>query len=196
MARRSDHTRAELEEMAIQAGLELLEEGGLAHFSARKVATKIGYTIGTIYNVFGTHDNFLLKMNARTLDEWYERMNAAAHNPVGNPLHNIAHAYIAYSREHYHRWITLFEHHMQDDAPLPSWFTPKITRFFILVEDILRREEGGDEVALKRGARMLWSAIHGIAVLSATKKLDLVTQESADKLAIESVDYFIAGVNA
>lgn len=195
MARRSDHTRAELEEMAIQAGLELLEEGGLSHFSARKVATKIGYTIGTIYNVFGTHDTLLLKMNARTLDDWYEKMQVAAKG-AGNPLHNIAHAYIAYSHTYYNRWITLFEHHMQDGAPLPDWFTPKIHRLFVLVEDILRQEEGGDEEALKRGARMLWASIHGIAVLSSTKKLDLVTQESADKLAIEAVDYFIAGVNA
>lgn len=194
MARRSDHTRAELKTMAVQAGLELLEESGFAGFSARKVANRIGYTIGTIYNVFGTHDEFLLQVNARTLDEWYSFLKRAIAAEPEKPLHGLAHGYIRFSREHYHRWLALFEHHMANEAPLPDWYMPHVTRFFALLEDILRPLLNGDEIRVKHGARVMWSSIHGVAVLSATHKLDLVTGESAEQLAHATVDTFLAGL--
>ena len=52
MARRNDNSRDELKEMSIAAGQEIILAEGFASFSARKVAKNIGYTIGTIYNIF------------------------------------------------------------------------------------------------------------------------------------------------
>ena len=53
MGRRSDHSRTELEELIVAAGHRLMEETGFAGFSAREVARRIGYSIGTIYNGMG-----------------------------------------------------------------------------------------------------------------------------------------------
>ena len=53
MARRNDHTRDELKEMAISAGQSIIIHEGFNKFSARKVARNIGYTVGTIYNIVG-----------------------------------------------------------------------------------------------------------------------------------------------
>src|SRR5207253_2291494 len=50
MARRSDHTRAELEALILDEGHRLMAETGYARFSAREVAKRVGYSIGTIYN--------------------------------------------------------------------------------------------------------------------------------------------------
>lgn len=52
MARRSDHSREEIKEMALTAALTILEEEGARGLTARKVATAIGYTVGTLYLVF------------------------------------------------------------------------------------------------------------------------------------------------
>ena len=67
MARRSDHTREELTELAIDAALALIEADGFAQFSARQVAAKIGYTVGTLYNVFGSYDSLLLHVQSQAL---------------------------------------------------------------------------------------------------------------------------------
>ena len=56
MGRRSDHSRAELRAMILTEGHRQLSEIGYARFSAREVAKRIGYTVGTLYNVFGAHD--------------------------------------------------------------------------------------------------------------------------------------------
>ncbi len=76
MARRSDHTREELTELAIDAATALIEAEGFANFSARQVAAKIGYTVGTLYNVFGSYDRLLFHVHERPLDHWYEFMQA------------------------------------------------------------------------------------------------------------------------
>ena len=120
MARRSDHTREELTELAIEAALALIEEEGFANFSARQVAAKIGYTVGTLYNVFGTYDQLLFHVHARTLDHWYEFLEMRLKRGKAEPLRVLARAYVEYARTHYNRWIALFEHHRDKSVPVPD----------------------------------------------------------------------------
>lgn len=68
MARRSDHSRDELREMALTAAEQIVLENGYESLSARKVASAIGYTVGTLYLVFENLDDLVLQVNARTLD--------------------------------------------------------------------------------------------------------------------------------
>ena len=70
MGRRSDHSRTELEELIVAAGHRLMAETGFAGFSAREVARRIGYSIGTIYNVFESLDHLLIAINGRTFELW------------------------------------------------------------------------------------------------------------------------------
>src|SRR5688572_8822706 len=70
MARRSDHTRDELEALILAEAHKLLAVTGLQRFSAREVAKRIGYSVGTLYNVFGSLDRMLLAVNSRTFVTW------------------------------------------------------------------------------------------------------------------------------
>ena len=70
MGRRSDHTRAELEELILSAGHTLVAEAGLGGFSAREVARRIGYSIGTIHNVFRSSDRLIAALNTRSFVAW------------------------------------------------------------------------------------------------------------------------------
>ena len=195
MARRSDHTREELKELAIQAGLELIEKEGLSGFSGRKLATSIGYTVGTLYNVFGSYDSLMLHLNARTLDEWYAHMQAALDSKKkSNPLHTLAKAYIDFSRTHYLRWTALFDYHLSEGTTLPDWYAPKLTQFFTMVEQLLLPYMGNNHQQARRAARVLWAGIHGICTLSLTRKLDLVKADSPEILAINFIDNYMAGV--
>ena len=63
MARRKDHTREELTQLAIKAGRELVVEKGSAALTARNVAQAIGYTPGTLYNVFENIDALVAAIN-------------------------------------------------------------------------------------------------------------------------------------
>ena len=59
MSRRNDHTREEIKEMAINIGSKIIEEDGFNNFSIRKVAKNLGYTVGTLYNVFENYNDLL-----------------------------------------------------------------------------------------------------------------------------------------
>jgi AcrR family transcriptional regulator len=190
MARRSDHTREELTELAIEAALALIEEEGFANFSARQVAAKIGYTVGTLYNVFGTYDQLLFHVHARTLDHWYEFLEMRMKRGKAEPLRVLARGYVEYAKTHYNRWIALFEHHRDKSVPVPDWYQERIKRFFAMLEDTIS-SAGHDRRKVKRDAQVLWAGIHGISILSLTGRLELVGAESTEALVNALIDNYL-----
>ncbi len=76
MARRSDHSREEIKELALNATEEIVAEAGFQALSARKVASAIGYTVGTIYLVFKNLDDLIMQVNARTLETLFKEVSA------------------------------------------------------------------------------------------------------------------------
>ena len=68
MGRRSIHSPEELRELIIHATTEIVEQDGLEGLSAREIAKRIGYSPGTLYNVFENLDDILLTIEARLLD--------------------------------------------------------------------------------------------------------------------------------
>lgn len=195
MARRYDHSKEALQEMAIKAGQSIIQSQGLGKFSARKVAAEIGYTVGTVYNLFGSHDNLILHINARTLDAWFEdlqRTVAARKTPPS--FEDLALYYIEYSAAHYNEWMALFEHSLPPDAPMPEWYIPKMRRFFELLEGMVLPYVKANRRKARRAARVLWAGIHGICMLSLSRKLDLIDSESAQILAKSFVENYLRGL--
>lgn len=196
MARRSDHTREELREMTISEGSTLLAEGGLARFSARGLAVRIGYTVGTLYNVFDDYDDMLLHINARTLDDLYqalEGVSASSRTPQA-ALKALTLAYLAFAKAHTHRWRTLFAHHMADGRMVPEWYEQKLAALFMLVEEPLHALIGDAAVV---EARALWAAIHGVCALGVDGKLALPgVCANMDEAALLLLERYLAGARA
>jgi AcrR family transcriptional regulator len=185
MARRSDHTREQLTEMAIDAGWKMIAESGFQKFSARGVAAKIGYTVGTLYHVFGNLDTFLLHINARTLDAMFEDVaKAVPKKPAaGQLIHHLAHAYLAYAKKNYNSWSALFEHRLEEgNTEIPDWYASKMTRLFALIEEAVLPQAGNDRKKAARLARLLWASVHGITTLALAGKLEIVQADHADKM--------------
>lgn len=192
MARRADHTREELMDIALTAGEALLRREGPEGFSARKAAAAFGYTVGTLYHVFGSYDDYLLHINARTLDRWYIFMEGAVKPHGGDTaIHALAQAYIAFARANYHEWSALFTHRLAEDRELPEWYVPKMARFFALTEQVLL-PLAKDKAA--KSARVLWAGIHGICVLALSGKLELMETDSAESLAQNLVKHYLIGL--
>ena len=188
MARRSDHTREELTDLAIEAAVALIDKHGLAQFSARRVAAEIGYTVGTIYNVFGSYDGLLFHANARTLDHWYDFLQTRLKRAKSDPLRVLARGYVDYARTHYNRWLALFEHHRDKSTPVPGWYRDRIRRFFAMLEETIPPAAGRKA---KRDAQVLWAGIHGISILSLTGRFELVGAESTDALVNALIDNYL-----
>lgn len=188
MARRSEHSREELVQLAVEAGIALIEEQGFSQFSARAAAARMGYTVGTLYHLFGSLDGYLLHLNAATLDLWHAELMAALKRKPKRPVNVLARAYIQFARDHYRRWTALFEHHLPEGTEIPDWYAAKLARLFALLEEPLLAHLGGDRKKAIRLSKILWSGIHGICVLSLSRKLEITGAEPAETMADALVD--------
>ena len=75
MVRRSIHSPEQLRELVIQSAREIIVKEGLSRLSAREIARKIGYSPGTLYNLFDNLNELLLQVQARTLDALDQRLS-------------------------------------------------------------------------------------------------------------------------
>lgn len=198
MGRRSVHTPEELREHILSAATALITSSGLAGLSAREVARRIGYSAGTIYNVFQNLDDLILTIEARMLDDLDCALDAI---PKGGDPHEyllrIAEAYLRFTHNNPRCWNLLFEHHLPDGVDVPASYREKL-------EGLLGRIEGAlaplgqfsDAADLKRSARVLWAGVHGITSLSTADKLSSVTAEAAWPLVRDLVETYLAGLAA
>ena len=194
MARRKDHTREELRTLAIESGRNIIMEQGFGGFSARQVAKEIGYTIGTIYNIFESHHDFILHINAVTLDEWFEQTQKVIKAAKKDKIIALAKFYLDYSQKNNNLWLTLFEHHLPQGELAPDWYQEKMAKLFGLLEAEILPEVGGNVKKAETAARVLWSGIHGIAILANTGKLDVVGAAAPEKLAESLIKNYLAGL--
>ena len=196
MARRSDHSREQLADMAVAAAAALAERDGLRGVTARGIAREIGYTVGTLYNVFDNLDDVLRHMNAATMDALHEHVTA---EPIDDDseqaLRTLARRYLAFVGAHPRLWSAVIEFESQDGAPAPAWYRHKAQRLVHLGEEAIAGLFGPREAASRRrNAYVLWSALYGVTALAQTASLP--EGEAPDALIDALVTTYIAGLKA
>ncbi len=193
MARRSDHSREELHDMALAAARNIAEKEGLRGLTARRIAKEIGYAPGTLYNLFENLDSLIVHLNGTTLDALYESCaKARLDDDPEAAVRALAERYIRFTRDHRKLWDILFEHRLHGEE-LPEWHHEKIKRLLGLVEQALAPLFApGQEAERHHSARVLWSSLHGMCSLESGEKL--VKTESVEAMNDSLVSNYLAGL--
>jgi AcrR family transcriptional regulator len=197
MGRRSTHTPEQLRELAIRSAHEIIAAEGLAGLSAREVARKIGYSPGTLYNLFQSLDDVILHVEALLLDALEQRLaELPANGAPAARLEQMARTYAAFCREHPKAWNLIFQHAMPSHSSVPPWYLEKIERLIGRVEELLAAAmpELRNTDIVRPAARMLWAGVHGISSLSTTDKLASVIIDPVDSMVHEFVTTYLAGL--
>lgn len=198
MGRRSLHTPDELRELIIEATTAIVERDGLEGLSAREIAKRVGYSPGTLYNVFENLDDLLLIIEARLLDELAGRLTDI--DPSGSPgdwVRRIVVAYFAFTQERPKLWNLLSEHRMPTGRAVPDWYEAKLDKLLMVLEEALAPLVlGCDPTTRRRHARTLWASVHGMTSLSTASKLSHVTARAGRSLVDDLVLTFIAGLQS
>jgi AcrR family transcriptional regulator len=196
MGRRSSHTPEELRELIIEATTTLIETKGLSELSARLIAQSIGYSAGTLYNVFTDLDDLILTVEYRLLDRLADRLNEV-HNTGDHHryVRDLAAAYLAFTQEKPRLWNLLLEHHMPASWQVPTALHSKIERVLSIVDTALTPLVENEEPARARlAARVLWASVHGIASLASAEKLTHVSAANASELVDDLVRTYLLGL--
>jgi AcrR family transcriptional regulator len=196
MARRSDHTREELNDMALDAARRIAAEDGLRGLATRRIAGEIGYTAGTLYQLFDDLDDLIMRLNGATLDALYLRCKDVSLQ--GEPeavLQRLANRYMDFVTENPRLWTAVVEHNLPNRKETPKWYREKIGTLLGLVEVALSplySPARSDDRA--HDARVLWGSLYGIASLASADKL--APNITPQQLALSLISNYVTGLRA
>jgi AcrR family transcriptional regulator len=189
MGRRSDHTREELKELLIAEGSRQLDLVGLSRFSARDVAKRVGYSVGTLYNIFGSYDGMILAINARTLASWIADLKARLAGPqVTDRIAELVYGYFAFATSRPKAWIAIYEHNMADGGPAPDWYLAVVAQVMRIAEaEIGRALPEASHAKVASLARSLVATVHGHCSFSLYRTFDLLGETAPAEAALARV---------
>jgi len=198
MGRRSAHTPEQLRELIFSSARDIISANGLAGVSAREIARKIGYSPGTLYNLFESLDDLLLHVEARMLDALDRKLaDASRASDPDKQLKQLVQAYTDFCRQHPHLCNLIVQHGLPQGAPVPAWYLDRLERVIARIEAALApliADSQQESIALKRTARVVWASVHGIITLSTTEKLSSLASSSLGSMADEFIVTYLAGL--
>lgn len=193
MGRRSDHSRAQLEAMIVAEGHRLLAETGFAAFSAREVARRVGYSIGTIYNVFSSLDQLLIAINGRTFELWTEYLRRRVDQGGGDRIRALVQAYFDFAREHPKLWMAIYDHRLPTGmAMAPEDMEKRRALTQIVFDEIARQLPTRSEGDVEHLARSLIATVHGHCTFELNGSFALMGENEPVELALARVHEAIA----
>src|SRR3954470_9830826 len=188
MGRRSDHSREQLEELILAEGHQLMAELGYARFSAREVAKRIGYSIGTIYNVFGSLDALLLAINSRTFTLWAAWLRDKLAVAGEDRIAALVAGYFDFAARNPHLWMAIYDHRLPAGVEMPDDYRRKRAGLTGIVEEeiakVLPPETRDRAPAL---ARSLVAVVHGHCEFALNGTFALLGEEQPEQAALARV---------
>lgn len=172
-----------------------MDEVGFAHFSAREVAKRIGYSIGTIYNVFGSYDAFILAINGRTLALWRDHLVRRLEKVEQDRLRAAIAAYFEFATAHRHAWAAIYDFRLPEDAAPPERYQDEVRAIFdIVVAEVraaLAPSRKGDAEALTRS---LLASVHGHCVFAMNGTFAMLGEKAPAEAAWDRVQEAVSAM--
>lgn len=161
-----DYHHGDLRNALIQAGLEILDEGGLGGLTLRKVAARAGVSHAAPAHHFGNREGLFVAIAAHGFDRFREYMLADRFKDGTSPrdqLVGISRGYLRFSREQpaLFRLNFSFEYKNHPDGELQE---ASLRAYEVLAEvcDLFEPDPAGPGI----NELKVWSTVHGYATLS------------------------------
>lgn len=196
MGRRNEHSHDKIKQMAIDAGRNILETKGFSGLSARNVAGEIGYTAGTLYNVFDNFTDLICHINSKTLDDLKAYLEASLKPGQSgvDAILQLGQSYIEFARDNTNLWRSLFEFQHPDNYQIPKWYSDKVDSAFELPVRIIAPMFDGDMDRAIYEARVIWGGVHGICLLGMSRRLGQDSEELLKSKVSALITNYVRGL--
>ena len=186
MGRRSDHSRAELSELIVDEGHRQMALYGFSRFSARQVARGVGYSVGTIYNVFPSLDHLLLAINSRTFELWTDHLLLRLESAGSDRIRALVEAYFSFARENPNLWMAIYDHRLPPGMPMSD---EDAQRRAALTGIVVREVAAvvGDRPQVQHLARSLIATVHGHCTFDLNGTFALMGETDPVGMALDRV---------
>ena len=169
------NTKDNIRKILVARGRQLVQDKGADYLTARKLAEASGYSVGTIYNQFGTMDNFVLEQNKQTLDELIRFM---MRTPKGESsyqmLNRYLDAFVAFVLANRNLWFLLYNFHLHAEyGKLPKLYLRKLISVTKIWEPAFDKVYATLAVKERQLARqVLWLTLFSMSSFLTTNALD------------------------
>jgi AcrR family transcriptional regulator len=202
-AKRGRRPRGVVRDRLVTAGLELARTGGPDAVVLREATRKVGVVPNAAYRHFADHDELLAAVCTAAMREFGTRMAARVArvrgkrgNPIaaGRRLRAVGEAYLEFARDEPGLFATAFavpQHHAYD---APKNATGEDWRPLAQLRSVLDElvEAGVLDDNIRADAEYpIWSAVHGLAVLTGQGPLRDMTE--ANRRHLEHVTFAFLG---
>lgn len=193
MARRADHTKAELAKLVVDTAEELIGEDGIDAFSARTLSRAIGYTAGTLYHHFKDLDDIVTQVNSRTLAGLALAFaEAEKSEDPHQQLRNYSDAFLGYIALKRNLWNALFEFRRKQGVAVPPWYIEAIASLIRIVAESFQaiRPDLSPEIC-RRSGQLVFASIHSVVSLESSGRLGLVMDRDIHQVVHELIDMHV-----
>ncbi len=164
--------------------------------TARALADDIGYTPGTIYNIYKNMDAVVLDINFATIGSLFDYCDTQTANLPADTgkVKALAYAYVDFAHQYTRAWETVFAvpasgtHH-----PLPEAYEARLGALFTLIETTLMECLPISMRTARSSARLLWACLHGITVLTLDGRLKRLGADHPHKMIDELLHNYLSG---
>ncbi|MCC6278540.1 MAG: TetR/AcrR family transcriptional regulator [Oligoflexia bacterium] len=133
MARKS----SDLDKKMVAAGIELIQEGGIARLSTREIADRAGANLGMFNYHFGTKEKFILKI----LNDFYQKFldDLMGLNGEDPELEAVLHQIAAFSRDNRKLLTPILSDVLVGDKVVIRFLKKNFSKHFLVLELALQK---------------------------------------------------------
>lgn len=196
MGRRSVHSPEELRQLILDASQTIIERSGITGLSAREIARLIGYSPGTLYNIFENLDDILLTLQVQLQGRTVEFLKRVPLGPDGETnIDTLSQAYVGFALSNRRMWNLFLAHSLPPGATMPPLYYHHVNSIAEIVRHALKPlAPNASHDKLDATARALWAGVHGITSVAATEKSIYLTPATAQAYARELTATFVKGL--
>jgi AcrR family transcriptional regulator len=166
---------------------------GFPHFSARQVARAIGYSVGTVYNVFPSLDDLLLAINTRTFVQWTDHLLARLEDAGSDRIRALVEAYFSFARDNRNLWMAIYDHRLPPGMAMPAEDAERRAALTgIVVREIAEVLDGKPADEVQHLARSLIATVHGHCTFDLNGTFALMGVADAVEMALSRVRQSLA----
>ena len=196
---RKERERDAVKDLILSAAREIFLAEGYENTSIRKIATKIEYSPGIIYNHFKDKNDLLLALHDKAFECKIEALFLSVQN-MPNPLERLkatGRGYIQYGIDNPQDYELMFilsctmealavkEEFWQDGAMAINMLKQNIVE--CMDAGYFRKDINPDQISL-----ILWSQVHGLVSLHNKERLNIYAMEDQKAFMFRSYDVFLS----
>jgi AcrR family transcriptional regulator len=179
----------DLRQALVRAGLEILEQGGIAALTLREAARRANVSHAAPYHHFPDKEALLTAIAARGFQIQTEEMELAIENarPPIDGLQSFGMAYVAFAAAHPSLFRLMYSHERNDSSENKEMAESSAAGHRRFIERI-RERAGCSEERAQSISLLLWASVHGLAMLWLDRQLRWEGVPSLESLASQMTE--------